>query len=143
MPSGVHRQTDGGGLMPETTQAVLEVPVTPVAKPRMTQRDKWKKRPRVMAYRAYCDELRLRAGRYELPEQFHVVFQIPMPTSWSVKKRERMIGTPHRQRPDVDNLVKALADALCVDDSHLWDVRATKLWADHGSISIRQLETSE
>ena len=36
----------------------IYIPVTPVSKPRMTQRDKWKKRPCVLRYRAYCDALR-------------------------------------------------------------------------------------
>ncbi|GAG23977.1 unnamed protein product, partial [marine sediment metagenome] len=34
------------------------VKVTPNTKPRMTKRDKWKKRPCVIKYRKFCDELR-------------------------------------------------------------------------------------
>lgn len=34
--------------------------ITPIGKPRMTRADKWKKRPAVMRYRAFCDEARLR-----------------------------------------------------------------------------------
>lgn len=37
---------------------IIEYPIVPVPKPRMTQRDKWQKRPAVMRYRAFCDEVR-------------------------------------------------------------------------------------
>lgn len=121
---------------------MIDVPVTPVAKPRMTQRDKWKKRPVVMAYRAFCDSLREHVGTYELPERFHVTFHVPIPRSWSMAKKERTVGSPHRQRPDVDNFLKALADALCAEDSHLWDVRATKVWSRDGRIVIEEMSDS-
>ena len=32
--------------------------INPVSKPRMTQRDVWKKRPVVVKYHAFCDEMR-------------------------------------------------------------------------------------
>lgn len=37
--------------------------ICPLPKPRMTQRDRWAKRPAVLRYRAFCDEVRLRAWR--------------------------------------------------------------------------------
>lgn len=110
--------------------------IDPVAKPRMTQRDKWQKRPAVMRYRAFCDECRLLG--IEVPEAgAHVTFHIPMPSSWSKKKKEAMLGQPHQQRPDVDNLQKALQDAVLEEDSSVWDVRITKRWAETGSIEIK------
>lgn len=80
--------------------------INPVPKPRMTQRDAWKKRPVVVKYHAFCDEMR--ANHFTLPESgAHLTFVIPMPKSWSKKKRIEMNGKPHQQRPDVDNLIKA------------------------------------
>ena len=116
---------------------MIHLPITPVAKPRMTQRDKWKKRPVVLKYRAFCDEVRYRLK----PEAFpcagaHVVFIVPMPMSWSKKKKAQMIMQPHMQRPDVDNFLKALLDALYDDDSHIYDVRASKYWGESGAITI-------
>lgn len=114
-------------------------PVKPVPKPRMTQRDKWQKRPAVMRYRAFADEVRLR--KIELPESgAWIVFHMAMPGSWSKTKRELMRGKPHQQKPDLDNMIKALGDALHADDSGLWDYRASKLWADDGGIEIKALE---
>ena len=37
----------------------MEYPIIPLGKPRMTQRDKWAKRPAVLRYRAFKDECRL------------------------------------------------------------------------------------
>lgn len=60
--------------------------VVPMDKPRMTRADKWKQRPEVMRYRAFCDHVSLLG--MELPESYsYVTFVIPMPKSWSKKKR--------------------------------------------------------
>ena len=109
--------------------------ITPVGKPRMTQRDRWKERQAVMKYRAFADELRLKY-RTPLPGIVRLAFEIPMPPSWSKKKKDMMRGQPHCQVPDVDNLGKATLDALCKNDAHVWNLHATKVWADEGAITI-------
>ena len=112
--------------------------ITPVPKPRQTQRDRWLKRACVMRYRAFADEVRLQ--KVPLPEAgAHVVFCMPMPKSWSKKKRAAMEGSPHKQRPDCDNLFKALADAIYSEDSHIHDIRITKVWGIKGQIIIDKL----
>ncbi len=112
-----------------------EYPIIPVPKPRMTQRDKWAKRPAVMRYRAFCDEVRLHGVK--LPDSgSHVTFVMPMPKSWSAKKKYIMCGEPHQQTPDVDNLGKALFDAVHKQDCTIWDVRITKKWGHSGVIII-------
>jgi Holliday junction resolvase RusA-like endonuclease len=109
--------------------------ITPVSKPRQTQSDKWKVRACVARYRAFADECRLK--RVHVPvEGGNIVFILPMPKSWSAKKREEMNGEAHTQKPDIDNLLKSLMDAVFPDDSHVWDVRITKLWGDKGAIEI-------
>lgn len=67
------------------------------------------------------------------------MFGIPMPASWSAKKRGLMRGKPHEQRPDIDNLAKAFMDALCEDDSYIWRLYAEKLWSDEGYLEVNQL----
>ena len=113
--------------------------ITPVPKPRQTQADKWKKRPAVMRYRAFADEARLKIKT--LPAQpIHVVFVLPMPPSWSVRKRVLHNYQPHLQKPDVDNLAKALFDALLPDgDEKLYDVRISKLWGRKPEIWVRPI----
>lgn len=49
-----------------------------------------------------------------------------------------MVGKPHQQRPDKDNFEKAFLDAVCEEDSHIWDGRETKLWSEEGAIQIIQ-----
>lgn len=117
----------------------MRYPIKPEPKPRMTRSDKWNKRDCVLRYRAYCDEVRAR--KVYLPEHgARVTFILPMPKSWSAKKKTAMAGTPHQQKPDNDNLLKALCDALYADDSGIWDVRITKLWGYDGEIIIKHDE---
>jgi len=112
--------------------------IVPVSKPRQTQRDKWKKRDCVLRYRAFKDEVRLH--RVQVPEsQAHIIFVLPMPKSWSKKKRAEMAGKPHQAKPDKDNLEKALLDAVFEEDSQIWDNRVSKFWGDEGAIIIRPL----
>jgi len=112
--------------------------VVPMGKPRMTRADKWKKRPEVLRYRAFCDHVRLLGVK--LPEaNSHITFIPPLPKSWSKKKRAEMNGKPHQSKPDKDNLEKALLDALFEDDAHIWDSRVTKLWGEVRQIIIREI----
>jgi Holliday junction resolvase RusA-like endonuclease len=114
----------------------MRISVDPVAKPRMTRRDKWAVRPSVARYRAYADALRAEHSR-ELQGTVSLVFHIPMPKSWSRSKRDAMCGEPHRSKPDVDNLIKGVLDALLPDDRVVWRVTAEKRWADEGSVEVR------
>ena len=110
-------------------------PITPIPKPRMTQSDRWKKREPVLRYRAFCDHVRLLG--IKIPESgYHITFVLPMPQSWSKKKREEMTGKPHQQKPDKDNLEKALLDAVFDEDCRVWDGRVTKVWGESGQIII-------
>jgi Holliday junction resolvase RusA-like endonuclease len=115
------------------------IKIKPVPKPRMTRSDRWKQRPIVLAYWAFGDELRLKYTK-PLPERLRLIFYIEMPKSWSKKKREEMFLQPHKQRPDTDNLTKAVKDVLCEDDSSIWDEHSTKLWAETNAIEIGELD---
>ncbi len=108
--------------------------IVPVAKPRMTRRDKWAKRPCVLKYWAYKAECKLRGVTIESGDT--VIFYIPMPKSWSKKKKEKFHCQPHRQKPDIDNLLKGIMDAVLVEDSHIHDIRAKKWWGYTGKIYI-------
>ena len=112
-----------------------EYPITPVAKPRMTRADKWRKRPATSKYWHFVDLCKLQ--RVEFPcFGAHVTFILPMPGSWSKKKKAQMDGKPHMQKPDWDNLGKALSDAIYKDDSGIYDVHITKRWGRDGMIII-------
>ena len=103
--------------------------ITPNTKPRQTQRDVWKKRPVVIKYRAFADELRRQAAEqgYALRDTLHVEFFMPIAVSLSKKKAAELDGTPHLQTPDVDNLSKAIMDSLLGQDKGVYFLTARKL----------------
>lgn len=117
-------------------------PITPCPKPRMTRGDRYKRpmRPEVARYWAFKDEVRIRG--VVLPEDgAKVIFIMPMPKSWSEKKKKEMDGMMHKQKPDLDNLMKALGDAVYDDDSRISSLdRLGKQWGREGLIII---ETGE
>jgi len=90
--------------------------IEPNTKPRMTRRDKWAKRPCVLRYRKFCDEIRHETRGFQLSGSFKIVFYLSMPKSWSKKKRDLMRGQAHQETPDLDNLLKAVNDALLEQD---------------------------
>lgn len=128
---------DNALLLPPRNGEAKRYYILPVAKPRMTRSDKWKKRDCVMRYRDFCDEAR--SLRLNFNSGDHITFVLPMPESWSVKKRKQTNGEPHRIKPDLDNLIKAVCDALYENDSAIWDFRATKIWGERGEIIIKSI----
>lgn len=126
---------------------ILEV--APVSKPRMTRADKWKRRPSVLKFFAFRDAIKQELKRLfalqnnPLDIDFRsitIVFHIPIPKSWSKKKKAIYDGKPHEQRPDLDNLLKAWNDCVLAEDSTVWRIHATKLWTGGpGFIEIREL----
>lgn len=62
------------------------------------------------------------------------MFYFAPPKSISKKKRERLIGKEVNKKPDIDNLVKALMDALTgvvyEDDSSIATINAFKKYTD-------------
>lgn len=110
--------------------------ITPLPKIRMVRSDKWKKRPAVIRYWKYADKLRSLKPEVNW-EKLSLQFVLPMPKSWSKKKKEEMYLKPHKQTPDLDNLVKAFKDVLLKQDSMVWCyVSITKVWGKEGSIII-------
>jgi Holliday junction resolvase RusA-like endonuclease len=125
--------------------------VAPVSKPRMTQSDKWKtnpehpdinkrQRPSVTRYWAYKNVLKTQAKEmnFEMKPILDVLFLLPMPNSWSNKKKELHNGLPVTVKPDTDNLIKAIKDIFCENDSHIWRDIGEKRWAFKGSVIVFQ-----
>lgn len=116
----------------------VRIDVVPMGAPRMTQRDRWAKRPVILRYHAFKDELRLKLPGYEIPRALDIEFGIPMPKSWSKKKRAEKTGTWHDQKPDIDNLCKAFMDTWKdgEDDKVVYALHAIKLWSEDGYIVL-------
>jgi len=120
---------------------MIRYPKTAIAKPRMTQADSWKKRPVVLRYWDYKDDIKNWGFQndFKLKEEIYVKFYIPMPKSWSIKKKAQMLYTPHQQRPDIDNYVKFYMDCMnkvvYLDDSQVIELSAKKIYNDKESFT--------
>jgi Holliday junction resolvase RusA-like endonuclease len=121
----------------------------PMGKPRMTQRDVWKKRPVVLRYHDYCDRIKEAAPNRVLTVDVYavdVIAFIAVPQSWSKKKQAAHVGQMHRAKPDWDNIGKAICDALFKEDSGIADGRTRKFWCREGEqrteVTVRFFEKS-
>ena len=124
---------------PQKNRMIFEFNLVPIPKPRMTQRDRWAKRPCVLRYRAFADEMRLlaRLQNFTLENGLAYEFHLPMPTSWTQKKRLEKLGQLHDQKPDLDNLIKALWDSLAKEDKTIASIgQVKKVWATTAKIII-------
>ena len=77
------------------------------------------------------------AHRYEISVPLSLRFVLPMPASWSAKKKAEQDGQPHRSKPDLDNLIKGFKDALLSEDSAVWQYGPMeKRWGTAGAIVV-------
>ena len=67
-------------------------------------------------------------------------FTMPIPQSLSKKKQSELVAMPHTKKPDLDNLVKAVLDALngvaYMDDSRISNINASKEYGREPSVWI-------
>lgn len=123
--------------------------IDPISAPRMTQSDKWKtdpnhsdpkKRQRQPVTNYFRFKNRLvslcEMSGYKLTKTLNIIFVVPFPKSYSIKKMAELDGKPHDQKPDIDNQIKAFLDCLAKDDRQVWNVHAIKLWGYEGTIII-------
>lgn len=111
----------------------FSIPGQPVGKPRMSQRDKWQKRPCVMRYRAWADKARASVPKGEILgiyREISFVAYLEFPKSYSITKRAWLTGQPHFQKPDGDNVLKAILDSLFPEDKCIWKFSGEKRWED-------------
>lgn len=100
----------------------------PVGKPRQTRRDKWKQRPCVVTYRNWADLARYTVWNKNekrtlmKPVSLHV-------KAWFPNGKAHRVG-PHTVKPDGDNVLKSVLDALFTNDQMVYRMSIEKLWAD-------------
>lgn len=95
---------------------------------------KWVKSPVVERYRAFRDEVRVAAHPHrsliEACSGLQIVAYMRIPPSWSNKKQMDLRGAPCLAKPDIDNIGKAVLDALFEEDKGVWRMVAEKRWDD-------------
>ena len=118
--------------------------VDPMPAPRLTHQGRFSERAK--RYYKYCDDLKLIAAslKFSVPDRVDVTFFIPIPSGWDRIRKIRHKMTPCNTRKmwfDLDNLVKGFFDALCADDSSVYELRARKFWDDGGRIEVFQIKS--
>jgi len=107
-----------------------------------------KERPRVTRNSTHMPEaytkkkmwLKAEFGYFDSPDlvRLTVVAVRPLPKSWSKKKRKAMRGRYAKPRPDLDNILGGVMDALFPDDDDLVvETAVRKIWGDEPAIHIR------
>lgn len=108
-----------------------------------------KRRLRLERYNQYKVDLLAEAKlrQFVLPPQgAEITFFIPCPKTWSKKKRRLYHGKLHQSKPDLDNLLKALCDALIAEDKYIAHYGGlAKRWVDneYGWIEISMQEVPD
>lgn len=112
-----------------------------MAAPRMTRADAWKGRKCVQEYFIFKNELLKQARGWQPDDSGQmIVFYLPMPVSWSDKKKKSFWGNPHQNKPDLDNLLKAFYDSLKEKDQTVFTMEAYKYWWDYPHIEVYSVE---
>lgn len=71
------------------------------------------------------------------PDGANIVFIMPMPVSWSKTKRLELCGSPHKQTPDLSNLIKSLEDAVYHNGALRSEMRNDKVISSYGRVEKR------
>lgn len=75
------------------------------------------------------------------PLKLHIVFYMPIPKSISKKKAKTMVGKPHTKKPDNDNLLKSVLDAMnnivYHDDGQVSCINVYKVYSDEPKTVIQ------
>lgn len=118
----------------------IEIPIHPKPAPRITHQGRFTKK--AFCYYAYKEYIKMycAANNFSLSEKIRITFYIPIGKSISKKERAKRLGNPHKFRPDLGNLIKAVEDALLEDDSAIWYYeKMQKIWSETGKIVVENV----
>ena len=116
----------------------IEIDINPMGAVRTTQKGKYTDE-RYHKYARYKTAVMmfLRGfGVRECPESFRIQFVMPFPISYTQKQCRELEGSPHRYKPDIDNMVKGFMDCFGKDDSGVHTIQAQKVWGYEGKIIL-------
>ena len=118
----------------------IEIPIHPKPAPRLTYQGKHTNNAK--AYYKYKEAINLycKSKGFVLSDRISITFYMPIPKSVTKKERAERLGHPHQFKPDLDNLIKAVKDALCEEDSSIYYYeKMEKIWSLEGKIIIENV----
>lgn len=92
-----------------------------------------------VVYRNVAKKLAATKTKLEGPVRVRIEAVFGMPPSWSKAKKLKHNGEPHTQKPDTDNIAKAILDGLSdvwPDDAVVWELIVRKTWGDQGVTDV-------
>lgn len=112
----------------------LRIPGVPVSqgRPRLTKEGVYNPNSEDKKKAKWLVKQQYRKKPLETPLRLDVWFLMPIPASFSKKKREDLVGKPHTIKPDLDNLLKFLdflIGTAIKDDSQIHTIYAHKLYS--------------
>jgi len=126
------------------TNLFIQIRPKPAPRPRVTRNGTYNAKE----YSQYKEIIRLayvaknKGYPTEKPIAMNIDFFFAIPKSWSKKKKET--AKWHTSRPDTDNLVKSIKDALngvaYKDDSQVCNLFARKQYASFDGVKIEIIE---
>ena len=80
------------------------------------------------------------------PVALRIKMLFAMPQSWSKAKKAKNLGKPHTQKPDADNVAKAIMDGMTLaevwpDDGVMWKCQMEKIWSVQGFCIIDAVDS--
>ena len=76
----------------------------------------------------------------EKPISLVLSFYMPLPKSYSNKKKQSLVNKGHTNLPDLDNLIKNVLDRgdgiLWKNDKTIYEINAKKIWSIEPAIVI-------
>ena len=144
----------GGSYSPATPLAVepngsgegfsFTIPGKPFAKqrPRFARGGRTYTPKETVSFERVVGQTAIAAGAVPIegPVFLSIVATFEIPRSWSKARRAEALGQPHTQRPDVDNLQKAILDGLnriaFADDGQVYRITSEKRWGETPSTVV-------
>lgn len=107
------------------------------ARPRVTQGGQHVYMP--PEYEAWREAFAMLFGQFPIPDlvRLTVLAVRPMPKSWSNKERDLMRGRFATPKPDADNILGAVMDALFTDDDIVVQTVSDKIWGDEAAMDVK------
>lgn len=129
----------------------LFIPLPPMGAVRTTQKQKYvdERAKKYFTYKhhiAFLTKQHLKVPTKN-PVLVDLTFYMPIPNSWSKKKKEYYNGKIHKSKPDIDNLIKGVFDSLnkiaWKDDNQVYEVHSKKTYSYNPGIGIEIWDLKE